>query len=89
MVAIYYLQILIDYTTIKLYILRSKVHNMKVKMYQTNGGKLWEIKFHRHNRIFYCLVSNQDIYLLHVCQKQKGKAEKLNLNTARKRLRDI
>ena len=113
--------------------MRSKVHNMKVKMYQTNGGKnlildyilnlttkekqeglfiikkltdegqnaleeldtrqiegkLWEIKFHRHNRVFYCLVSNEDIYLLHACQKQKGKAESFNINTAKKRLRDI
>ena len=52
-------------------------------------GKLWEIKFHRHNRIFYCLVSKEDIYFLHACQKQKGKAENFNINTARKRLREI
>ena len=120
-------------TTKKLYILKGKAHNMKVKMYQTNGGKnlildyilslptkekeegltiikkltdegkdaldeldtrqiegkLWEIKFHRHNRIFYCLVSDENIYLLHACQKQKDKAEKFNINTAKKRLRDI
>lgn len=52
-------------------------------------GKLWEIKFHRHNRIFYVLWDQKDIYLLHACKKQKGKAEKPDLDKARNRAKKI
>jgi phage-related protein len=47
--------------------------------------KLWEIKYPRHNRIFYVLVDKNNIYLLHACKKQKGKAEKFELDKAKKR----
>jgi phage-related protein len=53
------------------------------------GGRLWEIKFYRHNRIFYVLINQENIYLLHACKKQKGKAEKFELNKARKRMLEI
>lgn len=52
-------------------------------------GKLWEIKFRRHNRIMYILIDKDSIYLLHACKKQKGKAEKFELETAKKRSREI
>lgn len=52
-------------------------------------GKIWEIKFRKHNRIFYVLVDEDNLYLLHACKKQKGKAEKFELETARKRAREI
>jgi phage-related protein len=51
--------------------------------------KIWEIKFYRHNRIMYLLLNQENIYLLHACKKQKGKAEKFELNTARKRAKEI
>ena len=51
--------------------------------------KLWEIKYPRHNRIFYVLVDQENIYLLHACKKQKGKAEKFELEKAKKRAKDI
>ena len=38
-------------------------------------GKLWEIKFSA-NRIMYITVDSEKIYFLHICKKQKGKAEK-------------
>jgi len=47
------------------------------------GNKLWEIKYYRHNRIFYVLVNEDNIYLLHACKKQKGKAEKHELKKAK------
>ena len=53
------------------------------------SGKLWEIKFYRHNRIFYVLMDQENIYLLHACKKQKGKAEKFELDKARKRMLEI
>jgi phage-related protein len=52
-------------------------------------NKLWEIKFRRHNRIMYILIDKENIYLLHACKKQKGKAEKFELETAKKRMKEI
>ena len=52
-------------------------------------GKLWEIKFRRHNRLFYCIVEDGIIYILHACLKQKGKAEKYEIETAEKRMKEI
>ena len=52
-------------------------------------GKLWEIKYPRHNRIFYVLLDGDNIYLLHACKKQKGKAEKFELDKARERSKEI
>jgi len=52
-------------------------------------GKIWEIKFRRHNRIFYVLLDEESLYLLHACKKQKGKAEKYELDKARNRAKEI
>lgn len=52
-------------------------------------GKLWEIKFYRHNRIFYFIIEQNCIYLVHACKKQKGKAEKFEVETALKRMKEI
>ena len=52
-------------------------------------GKIWEIKFRRHNRIFYILLNEDNLYLLHACKKQKGKAEKFELDKARLRSKEI
>lgn len=52
-------------------------------------GKLWEIKFYRHNRIMYVVVDKDNIYLLHACKKQKGKAEHFELETALQRMKEL
>lgn len=52
-------------------------------------GKLWEIKFYRQRRIFYVVKKEDSIYLLHICKKQKGKAEKFEIKKARKRMKEI
>ena len=44
-------------------------------------GKMWEIKFSQ-NRIMYIVKDGDTIYFLHACKKQKGKAEKHELETA-------
>jgi phage-related protein len=51
--------------------------------------KLWEIKFYRHNRIMYILADEENIFLLHACQKQKGKAEKFELSKATSRVKEL
>ncbi len=50
-------------------------------------GKLWEIKF-SSNRILYIIADENNIYFLHACKKQKGKAEKFELDTAIKRAKE-
>jgi len=47
-------------------------------------GKLWEIKVSQ-NRIMYVIADKESVYFLHACKKQKGKAEKFNLDKAIKR----
>lgn len=44
-------------------------------------GKLWEIKYSQ-TRIMYIIASSEYVYFLHICKKQKGKAEKTELQTA-------
>ena len=51
-------------------------------------GKLWEIKFSK-NRIMYVIKGAKQIYFLHACRKQKGKAEKFELDKARKRAKNF
>jgi phage-related protein len=48
-------------------------------------GKIWEIYFPKHNRIFYVTQNDNDIYLLHACKKQKNKTEKADREVVIKR----
>jgi len=50
-------------------------------------GKLWEIKFSK-NRVMYVVADSENIHFLHACKKQKGKAEKFELNTAIQRAKE-
>ena len=51
-------------------------------------GKLYEIK-HSDNRIMYVIRDGDNVYFLHACQKQKGKAEKFEVDTAIKRAKEL
>ena len=51
-------------------------------------GKLYEIKY-ANNRIMYVIKDGDNVYFLHACQKQKGKAEKHDLDTAIKRAKEL
>jgi len=50
-------------------------------------GKLWEIKF-SDNRIMYVIFDSNNVHFLHACQKQKGKAEKFELDKAIQRAKE-
>ena len=50
-------------------------------------GKLYEIKY-SDNRIMYIIKDYENVYFLHACQKQKGKSEKFELETAIKRAKE-
>ncbi|MDR0325482.1 MAG: type II toxin-antitoxin system RelE/ParE family toxin [Oscillospiraceae bacterium] len=51
-------------------------------------GKLYEIKY-TDNRIMYVIKDGDNVYFLHACQKQKGKAENFELETAIKRAKEL
>jgi len=55
---------------------------LEIKHWQ---GKIYEIYFYKHNRIFYITQNNNDIYLLHACRKQKNKTEKIDKEIVIKR----
>ena len=44
-------------------------------------GKLWEIKASQ-TRIMYIIISTNGVAFLHICKKQKGKAEKQEIEKA-------
>jgi phage-related protein len=45
-------------------------------MIKTWRGKISEVYFYKHNRIFYVVADGENMYLLHACRKQKNKTEK-------------
>ena len=51
-------------------------------------GKLYKVKY-TDNRIMYVIRDSDNVYFLHACQKQKGKAEKFELDTAIKRAKEL
>jgi len=51
-------------------------------------GKLWEIKF-SDNRIMYVIADMNNVHFLHACKKQKGRAEKFELEKAVQRAMEL
>lgn len=51
--------------------------------------KVYEVYFYKHNRIFYVIVDNNDVYLLHACRKQKNKTEKKDKEIVRTRAKEL
>lgn len=52
-------------------------------------GKIWEVYFRKHNRIFYITADENNLYLLHACRKQKNKTEKKDKNVVIKRAKEL
>ena len=50
-------------------------------------GKLYEIKA-SDNRIMYVIMNSEEVSFLHICRKQKGRAEKFELKKAIKRAKE-
>lgn len=50
----------------------NKMNELKIKIWR---GKISEVYFYKHNRIFYVVADRENIYLLHACRKQKNKTE--------------
>lgn len=52
-------------------------------------AKLWEIKFNYKDRYMYVVANENNLYILHACKKQKGKAELIDIRLAVKRAKEI
>ncbi len=52
-------------------------------------GKVQEVYFYKHNRIFYVIADKENIYLLHACRKQKNKTEKKDVKIIRERAGEL
>ena len=73
------------------YGIRHKIINDGIKAFEGLDTrqlfeKLWEIKFF-DNRIMYVIFDKDTVHFLHACKKQKGKAEKFELDKAIERAR--
>ena len=45
---------------------QNKFDELRIKPWQ---GKISEVYFYKHNRIFYVISDGENIYLLHACRK--------------------
>ena len=63
-----------------------RLDELNIKPWQ---GKVWEIYFYKHNRIFYVMIEKEDIYLLHACKKQKNNTEIFDKNIVVSRTKEL
>ena len=52
-------------------------------------GKVQEVYFYKHNRIFYVVIEGKDAYMLHACRKQKNKTEQKDSEIIVKRAKEL
>ena len=65
---------------------KEKFEELTIKPWQ---GKISEVYFYKHNRIFYVVADGEDMYLLHACRKQNNKTEKNDSEKAIKRAKNL
>ena len=81
----------IEAITADLELLRDQGIHSNVITTRKLKDKLWEIKTGTRNqqRIFYCLVSEDGVILLHACKKQKEGAQRGDVDLAYKRMKEV
>ena len=52
-------------------------------------GKISEVYFYKHNRIFYVIADGEDVFFLHACRKQKNKTEKKDADIVVNRAKEV
>lgn len=65
---------------------QDRMDELRLKPWQ---GKVWEVYFYKHNRIFYVTIHGDEIYLLHACRKQKNKTEKTDSKIVTTRAKEL
>ncbi len=80
--------------------LEEKIDGLSVLEHMENGEfdkikfkrwmkKVYEVYFQKNNRIFYIACDKENLYLLHVCRKQKNKTEKVDAQIVMKRAKEL
>jgi len=65
---------------------KNELEKLIIKPWQ---GRVWEVYFFKHNRIFYVVIEDSDVYLLHACRKQKNKTEQKDSEIIIKRAKEL
>jgi phage-related protein len=65
---------------------KDDLNTLTLKQWQ---GKVWEVYFYKHNRIFYVVLDGSNCYMLHACRKQKNKTEPQDSDTVIKRAKEL
>ena len=86
-----YIEALSPTSKVEIYNIRQLIHKRGMEAFQLLVTrqlykKLWEIKVSQE-RIMYVIQDQESVYFLNICKKQKGKAEKQELEKAKKRAR--
>lgn len=68
------------------YLENDELEKVKFKRWQK---KVYEVYFFKHNRIFYVIADQNNMYLLHACQKQKNKTETKDRKIVIKRAKEV
>ncbi len=90
-VIISYIEKLPQQEQLEIYDIRAEIRKSGIDAFEKLNtrqlrGKLWEIKISQ-NRIMYVIINRDAVAFLHICKKQKGKAEKQDLDKALSRAR--
>lgn len=64
----------------------NKLDSLLIKRWE---NKIYEVYFRKHNRIFYIIADENNLYLLHACRKQKNKTEKTDSDLVKKRAKEL
>ena len=87
-----YIDALPNAEKLELYDIRKEIRNSGLDAFEKLNtrqlrGKLWEIKSSQ-TRIMYVIIDENGVAFLHICKKQKGKAEKQELEKALRRAKN-
>jgi phage-related protein len=64
----------------------NKLDSLLIKRWES---KVFEVYFRKHNRIFYIIADENNLYLLHACRKQKNKTEKVDGDLVKRRAKEL
>ena len=77
---------MIDGYSVLMKLAQKKFNELTIKKWR---GKISEVYFYKHNRIFYVAIDNEDMYLIHACRKQKNKTETKDSQIIIKRTKEL
>lgn len=65
---------------------KNEMDTLTIKLWR---GKVHEVYFYKHNRMFFVIIDGADIYLLHACRKQKNRTERRDSDIVLRRAKEL